>query len=433
MDGRASRDFLGDTSMADISVIASRVKALVREGFDHEFGKPRLGMKADAEWRKIRDAGTTLWLDTGDMDEATRLWTSEFEALTTNNTLLNKEVQKGIYDKLVGKAAAAVREVAPDIDERELLLEVAFVLNAYHGLRLVEQFDAHVSVELHTDLAGDVARTLAYGKRYYEICPERFYVKVPLTPAGYLGARKLVQCGVPINFTLGFSARHNYVAALVSNPDYVNVFLGRLNAFVSDHRLGDGKNVGEKATLSTQRTLLSLRAAGRSRSRLIGASMRAGGQVATLAGLDVFTMPPKVAAEYRQNPTAAITSQVAIDPAITCAAGVKLADFNGATLWDVPKPFQACVEALLAKDLDSLSPDELQTHFEQAGCGDFLPRWSETELQTITNDGKIPVYETWKNKLSAGTVGLDALMNISGLCSFATDQKAFDDRVRSLL
>ena len=161
--------------------------------------------------------------------------------------------------------------------------------------------------------------------------------------------------------------------------------------------------------------------------------MREGGQVATLAGLDVYTMPPKVAQEYRKSPVAEISSHVAQDPAVTFAEGVRLEDFNGATLWDVPQPFQKCVDALLKKDLQSLSPDELQTHFEQAGFGDFLPRWSDADLQTITTDGKIPVYETWKVELSARTVGLDALLNISGLCSFATDQKAFDDRVRSLV
>ena len=91
--------------MADMGAIASCVKELVREGFDHQFGKPRVPKKADAEWQKLRDAGTTLWLDTGDLEVATRLWVSQFEALTTNTTLLNKEVQKGIYDGLVGKAA----------------------------------------------------------------------------------------------------------------------------------------------------------------------------------------------------------------------------------------------------------------------------------------------------------------------------------------
>jgi transaldolase len=60
---------------------------------------------------------TRLWLDTGDIDEAKKLWCSEFEALTTNNTLLNKEIQKGIYDGLVHEVTDVIRKAAPDIDE----------------------------------------------------------------------------------------------------------------------------------------------------------------------------------------------------------------------------------------------------------------------------------------------------------------------------
>jgi len=216
----------------------ARVYEFVREGFAHKFGKPAVTAKEDLEWRKVRGAGTRLWLDTGDIDEAAKLWNSSFDALTTNNTLLNKEIQKGIYDDLVAKAARIVLEAAPQISEADLILEIAFILNAHHALRLVDRFDAFVSVELHTDLSNDVERTVAYGKRYFAICPERFYVKVPLTPSGYLSARKLVLAGIPINFTLGFSARHNYVAALLTKPDYVNVFLGRLNSVVADNKLG---------------------------------------------------------------------------------------------------------------------------------------------------------------------------------------------------
>lgn len=161
--------------------------------------------------------------------------------------------------------------------------------------------------------------------------------------------------------------------------------------------------------------------------------MRDGRQVATLAGLDVYTMPPKVAEQYRQEPATEIASAVDADPPVAFAEGVRLEDFNGATLWEVPEPFQDCVESLLKKDLDRLSPADLQTHFEQAGYGDFLPRWSQTDLETIASDGKIPVFRTWQDQLSAGRIGLDALLNISGLCSFATDQQAFDERVRSLL
>jgi transaldolase len=413
--------------------LESSVQAFAREGFAHQFGKPAVAVKDDPEWRKVRDTGTRLWLDTGDIDEAGKLWNSSFDALTTNNTLLNREIQKGIYDDLVAKAARVVLDAAPKIGEQDLILEIAFILNAHHALRLVDRFDANVSVELHTDLAGDVERTVAYGKRYFAICPERFYVKVPLTPAGYLSARKLAAAGIPLNFTLGFSARHNYVASLLTKPDFVNVFLGRLNSFVADHKLGSGQNVGEKATLATQRALLDLRKSGRTKTKLIAASIRSGPQIADLAGVDVFTMPTKAAAEYRAKPKVKVVSQVANDPDVPLAPGVTLAQFNGESLWTVPPKFKDAVEDLLRNNLDALKPDDLQTHFEKAGFGDFLPRWSAADIQTATKDGKIPVYATWKDRLASGRVGLDALMNLSALYSFATDQKALDDRIRSLL
>ena len=419
--------------MATPRAIVETIAGLVREGFVHEFGRPQVEIKEVPVWKEVSNAGSRLWLDTGDIEEASRLWSSEFEALTTNNTLLNKEVQKGIYDDFIPKVASAIRKIVPEIDERELVLEVAFALNAYHGLRLVEKFDAHVSVELHTDLAHDVDRTVKYGSRFYEICPDRFYVKVPLSPAGFLAARKLGQHGVPINFTLGFSARHNYVAALLSHPRYVNVFLGRLNSFVADSNLGDGKNVGEKATLSTQREILKLRDAGRTETRLIGASMREGSQVASLTGVDVLTMPTKVAAEFQGNPVKEISAQVEKDHPVRLAQGVRLDDFNGKTLWEVPDAFKSCVEDLLKEDVDALTPEDLQAHFEDAGFGDFLPLWSDEDRQTVTSDGKIPVYERWREGLSSGKIGMDALMNISALYSFATDQKALDDRVKSLI
>lgn len=399
-----------------MKALEQTVHEFVRRGFNHQFGKPGIAVKDDAEWRKVKDAGTRLWLDTGDMDEATKLWNSSFDALTTNNTLLNKEIQKGIYDKLIIEAAQAI----PGLD----VLEVAFILNAYHALRLVERFDANVSVELHTDLSNDVERTVYYGKRYYAICPERFYVKVPLTPAGYLSARKLVQAGIPINFTLGFSARHNYVAALLTKPKFCNVFMGRLNSVVADNKLGSGDNVGEKATLATQRELLALRKSGRSETKLIGASIRTGAQIGELAGVDVMTMPTKAAGEYRAKPLASVKSRVENDPPVDCS--------GCDTLWAVSQQFKDATESLLKK-ADTLTPDAIQSHFESAGIRDFLPRWSESDIKTATKDGKIPVYATWKSRAESGAIGLDALMNLSALFSFVTDQMALDDRIRSVL
>jgi transaldolase len=56
--------------------------------------------KKDAFWEALRETGTELWLDTGDIDEAEAIWSSEMSALTTNNSLLNNEIQKGFYDIL---------------------------------------------------------------------------------------------------------------------------------------------------------------------------------------------------------------------------------------------------------------------------------------------------------------------------------------------
>jgi transaldolase len=237
---------------------------------------------------------------------------------------------------------------------------------------------------------------------------------------GYLGARTLAQAGIPVNFTLGFSARHNYLAALLTQPAFCNVFMGRLNSVVADNQLGSGDNVGEKTTLATQRELLALRNAARTNTRLIGASVRNGAQIGALAGVDVLTMPTKAAAEYRAKPLAVVRSRVEDDPPVDFAAG--------AALWTVSRPFKDAVETVLKK-ADTLTPDELQAMLPP----DFLPRWSEADVATARRDGKIPVWAKWRSRLESGEIGLDALMNLSALQSFATDQAALDDRIRSVL
>ncbi len=418
--------------MPAASGVAKVAASLAREGLDRE-SRPPVAAASHPAWKRLREAGTRLWLDTGDLDEAARLWVAEFEALTTNNTLLNAEVQKGIYDGLVRGAAAAIRKADPAIDERALVLEIAFVLNARHGLRLVRAFDARVSVELHTDLAHDVERSVAYGRRFHAIRPDRFIVKVPLTAAGLLAARRLARAGIPVNFTLGFSARQNVAAARIADPAFVNVFMGRLNAFVADNKLGDGRNAGEKATLATQRALRDLRRSGRSGSLLIGASMREGSQVPALAGVDVYTMPPKVAAQYLQHPPERVVPHVEDDPPVSTAPGVRLEDFNAATLWDVPEAFVRATEDAAAGDVDALTPETLQDHYHRAGLGGFLPRWSAEDVAVATKEGKIPAWTTWRSRLASGEIGLDALLNLAALRAFTKDQQALDDRIRGLL
>jgi hypothetical protein len=161
--------------------------------------------------------------------------------------------------------------------------------------------------------------------------------------------------------------------------------------------------------------------------------MRESSQVASLAGVDVFTMPPKVTADYQENPTEDISRQTETDPSVDLADGVTAEDFNGSTLWEVPAEFKNCVAELLKKDIGLMSVDDMQTCFADAGFADFLPRWSEQDIRTATVDGKIPIYEKWKARLTSGEIGMDALMNLCAFCSFTTDQGALDSRIESLI
>ena len=411
----------------DPKALAERVRNIVLSSFRDVTGFP-----AKPLWARLAGIGSEPWLDTGDIDEISALWSREFTSLTTNNTILNREIQKGTYDELIARVA---KELKGLVSKKDLVLELAFVLNAYHGLLLSHRFSARVSVELHTDLAHDVERSVAYGRRYHEISPHQFYVKVPLTAAGILAARRLAQESIPVNFTLGFSARQNWLIASVARPTFVNVFLGRLNSFVADNKLGSGNLVGEKATLASQRCLYELRKKLAIATRQIAASFRQGIQVKMLAGVDVHTIPPKVAREFENLNLALeeITSQVQEDPKIELAPGVEAHAVGLHNLWEVSEDFKAAVRDILDRDLDNLDPSELGAIFADNGVPGIFPDWTKQDIETVTKDGKIPRYDTWKDRLAKGEVGLDALMSLSALHSFATDQKAMDDRIRSLV
>jgi transaldolase len=417
----------------DSAALTAKVHEFVMDYTANKIKDEPVASSDDALWKRVVKQGSTLWLDTGDIDSASKLWNNSFTALTTNNTLLNNEIQKGIYDGLVPSAAMAIRECAPGIDDSLLILEIAFILNAVHGMRLAKRFGGKVSVELHTDLAYDVERSVSYGRRYHAINPENFIVKVPLTPAGLLAVRHLSDAGIDVNFTLGFSARQNVAAALISKPAYVNVFMGRLNAFVSTYKLGEGINIGEKATLVTQRMLHKLVSSGKTPTKLIGASIRNGTQLEAVIGTDVLTMPPSAAKQYHDMKPEAVVSHVNDDLPVPLANNVSLSDFNGQSLWDLPDGFAAFVEKLGAGNVKDLTAQQLQNAFSEAGYPDMLPEYTAEETAVVDKDGKIPVFGTWKEKLSSGRLGLDSIMNFSALRSFTADQKALDNRITGLI
>ncbi len=413
--------------------LAQDVREFLIKDFSPSFGDLSYRFSDNPLWEKLRELGTELWLDTGNIRNIRELWTKDFTALTTNNTLLNHEVQQGTFDTIIQDAH---RLLAPyNLSPAEETLEIAFILNAWHALRLVERFDAFVSVEEHTDLAHDQDRAVEYGVRYYEICPERFIVKIPFTPAGLIAARRLSIREIPVNLTLGFSARQNYVATRLARPRFVNVFLGRLGSFTADNGLGSGEHVGEAATLASQRAVRKLREMGPVTTRQIGASFRNPKQVVELAGIDVMTMPPAVADAYRKlAPDRGIIRDRTgerYEPGVDDKA---LRELRFETFWEIPDGVVKAVDELEAHhEIGGVSPEALVGAFAGHGVPDLFPAWSEEQRRTSTEEGKIPGIENWKPALEDGTVGLDALMTFAGLNSFTTDQNAMDSRVNGVL
>ena len=383
---------------------------------------------SDPALAKFRALGTQLWLDTGNLDEAKTLWRLEMSALTTNNTLANQVVQTGIMDEVIKDVARRVKEIEPGISEDDLVLDVVFVVNCHIALRLVRAFDAMVSVELHPAVGQDIEKTVRYAQRYFAINPERFIVKIPLTPEGYCAVARVRAEGIPINYTLGFSARQNYLAALVSKPNYVNIFLGRLNAVVADNKLGDGKFVGEKVTLASQAVVRELRDAHADiPTHQIAASMRSAEQMISLAGVDVYTIPPKAVQEfYTQGHTAAD---------LTLRTGekyeVKFGDSTDKSsievLWTVDDNFKRFAAQLASRGGVNLNGNDLRTADREFGTKLFNS-FTPEEQTAIRTKGKIPETAAW-----AGRASLDDLMTESALQSFIVDQKAFDDRIRKVI
>jgi len=382
-------------------------------------------VKSDPFWESLVKTGTELWLDTGDMEEAEANWSSEMAALTTNNSLLNNEIQKGIYDIFISEAKSVVRE----LPEEERVKEIAFILNARHALRLASKFGGLVSVELHTDTAHDIKAILNYGHRFHDICPEQFIVKVPFTAEGLIGARLLKDSGVKVNFTLGFSARENVLVTRVSRPDYVNVFLGRIGAYMIDNKLGDGSGAGEKAVISSQNWVTGLTADNPWQTKQIAASLRNYNQLELLAGVDVFTMPPKVAAAGHKEIKDKFTSRTHENYEVNMNDAAK--DAHIEKFWDVDDKVLKLSERLAGK-LPSTGQELIHIAHEE-GCEDMFPFLSKEEKNFIVTDGKIPVHERWANRIKEGKIAPDTLLTLAGLASFTSDQAKLDQRIRGII
>jgi transaldolase len=381
--------------------------------------------RKDPFWESLLNAGTELWLDTGDMEEAETNWSAEMSALTTNNTLLNNEIQKGIYDVFISEAKSVVR----DLPQEERVKEVSFIINARHALRLAQKFKGFVSVELHTDTAHDIKAIQYYGRRFHEICPEQFIIKVPYSAEGLIGARLLKDSGVKINLTLGFSARQNVLVTRVARADYANVFLGRISSYMINNKLGDGTGAGERAVISSQNWVTGLSGENPWQTKQIAASLRNHNQLELLAGIDVFTIPPKVAAAGHKELSGKFMPRTHENYDVSLFESAKEAHVE--KFWEVDQKVLKLAERLAGR-IPSKGSDLISIVHEE-GCEDMFPILSREEKGFISSDGKIPVHSRWEKKISEGKIAPDTLLTLAGLDSFTADQQALDQRIKNII
>lgn len=381
--------------------------------------------KKNPFWESLRKTGTEIWLDTGDMNEAEANWSAEMNALTTNNTLLNNEIQKGIYDVFISEAKHLIRELPYE----DRVKEMAFIVNARHALRLALKFGGLVSVDLHTDTAHDIKGIEYYGRRLHEICPEHFVIKVPFTAEGLIGARRLKDSGVKINFTLEFSARQNILVTLVTRPDYLNVFLGRIGDFMMNNKLGEGSGIGEMAVIASQNWVTAFSARNQWQTKLIAASLRHYNQLDLLAGVDVFTIPPAVAEAARKNLKTDFTSRMHENYEIVTYSLASEAHID--KFWRVDDKVLNLADRL-SVGIPSSGAELIEMAHEEK-CGDLFPSLSKDEKSFIASDGKIPVFSRWENKIKEGKIAPDTLLTLAGLASFKSDQKQLDERILGII
>lgn len=377
--------------------------------------------------KACHETGSSIWLDTGDIEAIDKLITPEVSAVTTNNTLLNKEVQKGIYDTIISENANRFDELPP----QKRTVEIAFLLNALHGLRLVKRYGGMVSVELHTDLTHDVDGIVHYGQRFHKIAPKNFLVKVPMSPSGILGARQLHDMGIPVNFTLLFSVRQNMLASLVAKPAYTNVFMGRIGAYMNDNHLGNASGPGEKTVHHAQKCLKTLRNDLGLKTKLIAASIRDYTQLPALCGIDVMTIPAKVLTEGLEKLKGPYLPMNDHDFNIIYEPGVATSEIQIDKLWNVSDN-----EKRIFRELQKNVPQtawELVDILREEGIPDIFPHLTPIEELYIADDGKIPRHDRWASIISRGETAIDTLLTLAGVAAFTKDQKELDERVKKLV
>jgi transaldolase len=148
-----------------------------------------------------------------------------------------------------------------------------------------------------------------------------------------------------------------------------------------------------------------------------------------LAGTDVFTMPPKVAAEGRKSLTGKFSIRTHENYEVSLFPSAKEARIE--KFWEVDDRVLSLAQRLNQKM--PVTGPELIHIAQEEGCEDMFPSLSKEEKATIASDGKIPVFSKWQKKIVDGKIAPDTLLTLAGLASFKADQAMLDQRILNII
>jgi transaldolase len=209
----------------------------------------------------------------------------------------------------------------------------------------------------------------------------------------------------------------------------VNVFLGRIGAFLADNKLGDGSGAGERAVIASQNWVSGVSGENPWQTRQIAASLRHYKQIELLAGVDVLTMPPKVADAARKELSGTFSTRTHENYEVSLYSSAGSAHIE--KFWEVDDRALSLSERLSEK-LPSTGQELVHVAHEE-GCQDMFPILYREEREAIASDGKIPVYSRWEQKINEGRIAPDTLLNLAGLASFKSDQDNLDERILGII
>ena len=135
-----------------------------------------------------------------------------------------------------------------------------------------------------------------------------------------------------------------------------------------DNKLGDGTGAGERTVIASQNWVTGMSGKNPWQTRLIAASLRNHSQLELLAGTDVFTMPPKVAASGRKSLTGKFTSRLHENYEVSMYDSAKDAGIE--KFWEVSDNVINLADRLAAK-LPETGKELVQIALEE-GCEDMF-------------------------------------------------------------